>query len=226
MDKTRTPLHKWLLVMYIVAASKSSINAVHLAKLIKVTYKTAWSMLNKIRHAITELDQSILLSGQIEAKPDIYTRRIFHSAETLQRERSVIVARMMATNKPSYYKLKFAPSQQEPRKPLSPVAENSFKATHINPSTTHIDMIRKPFIPWGSYPRLRHFAPSAFRWMNDTFHGISAAKAQFYMDEYCFRKNTKHLSSSQSFELLLSHSLIPNPATIMHTTYSLLKLAM
>jgi hypothetical protein len=109
---------------------------------------------------------------------------------------------------------------------LSQAAEGSFKAAHIDPATTHIDMIRKPFIPWGSYPRLRHFAPSAFRWMNDTFHGISAAKAQFYMDEYCFRKNTKHLSSSQSFELLLSHSLIPNPATIMHTTYSLLKLAM
>lgn len=226
MDKSRTPLNKWLLVMYIVAACNTNINAVHLAKLIAVTYKTAWSMLNKIRRTITDLDRTILLSGHIEAKPDIYTRRIFHSTATLQREQSVIVARTKSSTGPSYYKIKLAPAQLDPRKPLSQAAEDEFRDVHIDPAATHIDIIRKPIIPWDSHPQLRQFAPSAFQWMNDTFHGISASMAQSYMDEYCYRVNTKHLTPSQSFELLLGHSLAPYSSKDFAQASSLLKLAM
>ncbi|WP_168735555.1 transposase [Cohnella fermenti] len=66
MEGTRTPLSKWLIAMERMGDPQSGINAVQLAKLINVTYKTAYSMMNKIRESLLGCGTT-LLSGRIEA---------------------------------------------------------------------------------------------------------------------------------------------------------------
>ena len=65
-DKTRTPLVKWFMAIYLMGEDKRGINALALKKKIGVSYTTAWTMLQKIRHAMGKRDGSYYLSGIVE----------------------------------------------------------------------------------------------------------------------------------------------------------------
>jgi transposase-like protein len=77
MESSRTSLQKWFLAFYLVSRPHS-ISTIQLMKKIHVTYKTAWSMLHKIRHALGEEDASVLLSGFIQVQ-DACSGKILHS---------------------------------------------------------------------------------------------------------------------------------------------------
>ncbi len=64
---THVPLRKWLLAFHIVCASKKSVSAHQLHRQMKVTYKTAWFLAHRIRHALGHdpLDGG-LLEGVVE----------------------------------------------------------------------------------------------------------------------------------------------------------------
>ncbi|RXZ83474.1 transposase [Paenibacillaceae bacterium] len=66
MEGSRTSLSKWHTAIHTIAQS-NGINAVRLAALIKVTYKTAWAILHKIRLAISRYDNAHLLSGDVHS---------------------------------------------------------------------------------------------------------------------------------------------------------------
>ena len=66
MDKTRTPLSKWFLALYLVGENKQRINAFVLMKQIGVSYNTAWAMLSKIRQAIRDRNNIHIKDGIIE----------------------------------------------------------------------------------------------------------------------------------------------------------------
>ena len=52
MERSHVPLHKWLLATHIMAASKKGMSASQMARLIGVTYKTAWFLCHRIREAM------------------------------------------------------------------------------------------------------------------------------------------------------------------------------
>ncbi|MDR3348976.1 MAG: IS1595 family transposase [Acidaminococcales bacterium] len=66
MDKTRTPLTKWFVAMYLVAEGKRGFSAMALKKKIGVSYLTAWTMLKKIRAAMADRDSKCTLDGVVE----------------------------------------------------------------------------------------------------------------------------------------------------------------
>lgn len=51
-EKSRLPLQKWYVAMYLVGCHKKGISSHQLARDIKVTQKTGWFMLHRIRHAM------------------------------------------------------------------------------------------------------------------------------------------------------------------------------
>jgi transposase len=67
-EKSRTPLSKWFMAIYLLSNSKNGVSAKEIERLLQVTYKTAWSMCHKIRsimkdhgdllHGIVEVDES------------------------------------------------------------------------------------------------------------------------------------------------------------------------
>jgi len=64
LEKSRTPLEKW--AEAIRAMSRlHSINAVQLMTKIRVTYKTAWSMLRKLRQSLHAMDSGQPLTGRV-----------------------------------------------------------------------------------------------------------------------------------------------------------------
>jgi ribosomal protein L37AE/L43A len=58
MDKSKTPLTKWFLAIYLVSEAKQGISTLRLSRLIEVAYYTAWSIRQKIRHAMETRDNN------------------------------------------------------------------------------------------------------------------------------------------------------------------------
>ena len=63
-ERSKVPLHKWLLVNHLMCASKKGISAHQVHRMIGVTYKTAWFMCHRIRAA---MDQD---SGPLGGSPE------------------------------------------------------------------------------------------------------------------------------------------------------------
>ena len=63
-ENTKIPLRKWFMAMYLISSHKKGVSSVQLAQDIKVTQKTAWLMLHKIRHLYGQSVEK--LSGKVE----------------------------------------------------------------------------------------------------------------------------------------------------------------
>lgn len=66
MEDSHIPLNKWLLAFHLMCASKKGMSAHQLHRMLGVTYKSAWFMAHRIRHAMAEEPLSSLLTGTIE----------------------------------------------------------------------------------------------------------------------------------------------------------------
>ena len=53
-ESSKVPLNKWLLVNHLLCSSKKGISAHQIARMIGVTYKTAWFMVHRIREAMKD----------------------------------------------------------------------------------------------------------------------------------------------------------------------------
>ncbi|NJO36806.1 MAG: IS1595 family transposase [Rhizobiales bacterium] len=64
--RTRTPLPKWFLAAYLMGRDKRGVSAKFLERELEVAYQTAWSILHKLRHGLSE-DPAQPLRGYLEA---------------------------------------------------------------------------------------------------------------------------------------------------------------
>ena len=64
-ENTKISLRKWFIAMYLISTHKKGISSVQLAIDIRVTQKTAWYILHKIR-TLYKQDESIVLKGVVE----------------------------------------------------------------------------------------------------------------------------------------------------------------
>jgi hypothetical protein len=70
-DSTKLPLNKWFLAIHFMTQMKTSVSALELKRQLKVSYKTAWSLKQKIMQVMKERDDSKPLSGIIQLD-DVY----------------------------------------------------------------------------------------------------------------------------------------------------------
>lgn len=66
MEASKIPLHKWLLAMYLMGASKKGVSAHQLHRTLGITYKSAWFLAHRIRYAMTQEPLKTRLGGVIE----------------------------------------------------------------------------------------------------------------------------------------------------------------
>lgn len=64
MHRSRVPLHKWAIAIYLMSTSTKGISSYQLQKYLGVTQRTAWFMLHRIREGWLEGDD--LMSGPVE----------------------------------------------------------------------------------------------------------------------------------------------------------------
>ncbi|MFO1260373.1 MAG: IS1595 family transposase [Sphingomonadaceae bacterium] len=62
-ERSKIPLHKWLLCNHLICSSKKGISAKQIERMLGVTYKTAWFMCHRIREAMKPSDETPPLGG-------------------------------------------------------------------------------------------------------------------------------------------------------------------
>lgn len=74
--RSHIPLHKWLLAIAMMCASKKGVSARQLHRQLDITYKTAWFMCHRIRKAMDQGPLAGKLSGIVEAD-ETYIGRVY-----------------------------------------------------------------------------------------------------------------------------------------------------
>jgi transposase-like protein len=62
-ESSHVPLHKWVLAFQLMVASKKGMSAHQLHRMLGVTYKTAWFMEHRIRHALDDSPYAVKIGG-------------------------------------------------------------------------------------------------------------------------------------------------------------------
>ncbi len=71
-EDTKLSLRKWFMAIWLITSHKKGIASTQLAKDLKVTQKTAWFMLHRLRHAARTRSFSRPLDGYIEADESFF----------------------------------------------------------------------------------------------------------------------------------------------------------
>lgn len=225
MHKSRTPIRKWLFVMFLVGKFDRSVNAVQLSELLNLSYKTSWRMLNKIRSVISA--ESWQMRGEhVEIKHEIFNLQTILTDDRLQKERSVAIVKSVKHDEEDYKSDSFAfrllRRNKQARENLQHAEQadlllrlnlGDHNTIEMNP---RFQQFQKEFVLGKStdpIKRSRHplseIATEAFSWMKDRFHGIGDKYAQHYMDEYCLRLNASTGAIHCAFEYTAGLSLQP-----------------
>ncbi|WP_274361828.1 hypothetical protein [Paenibacillus thermotolerans] len=201
MEGSRTPLAKWAAALQFLT-QENSINAVQLAKVIQVTYKTAWAMLKKIRHAISQFDHRELLSGKVRAGLSFYGRDYLHQPFVAHpSEHPVMVgAAFRANGEPTYVKIKQVSKEHMYGKHMDRSGEKAFVEDHVVQGNYDTMILKRFRIHEENL--LPQLIKEARTWLNRTFHGIGAKYLQFYMDEFCYRINLSLQTAANALDSL------------------------
>lgn len=62
-ERSKIPLSKWLMAAYLLCSSKKGISAHQLHRTLGVTYKTAWFLAHRIRHAMSDQGGGLMGEG-------------------------------------------------------------------------------------------------------------------------------------------------------------------
>ncbi len=64
--KSKVPLTKWFLAIYLLTQSKNDISALELSRQLGVKYDTAWAMKHKLMAAMQERNRAYKLKGEVQ----------------------------------------------------------------------------------------------------------------------------------------------------------------
>ena len=71
-EDTKLPLRKWFMAIWLITSHKKGVASTTLAKDLKITQKSAWFMLHRLRHAARTRSFSRPLEGTIEADESFF----------------------------------------------------------------------------------------------------------------------------------------------------------
>jgi transposase-like protein len=188
MEGSRTPLSKWFTAIDLVARLTKGTTAVELAQTIQVTYKTAWLILHKIRHALGRYEDTHPLTGTVRMNNGMYGRP--HNSTVYRHpEEHPLLAAVELTDQEEVAKLKIKAVEADgcdrntPRKH----AREAFAQQHIDKHASIQG--RHSSYAVNKHPLIRHVCAQASRWLNAAFHGLGGKHLNAYLDEYCCRHN-------------------------------------
>lgn len=199
MEGSRTPLRLWFQAIHLHARPRS-VNALELSNLIKVTYKTAWLICHKIRHAMSQADSEVLLTGVVRISDAICYKRLTSTFELHKQEQLVLIGTSDdLEGNIGFIKIKHQ-SKLTLRDKYDCPDPRPFVAKHVNPESAENVILTRRYgktmnktLVWESF-----YLSS---WLGRVFRGIGPKHLQVYMDQYCYQSN--HHSNTRFASLLL-----------------------
>ena len=216
LEKTRTSLVKWFIVIYSMATDKRGYSAVQCSKDIEVSYPTAWLMLHKIREAMEKRDESYNLSGIVEMDEAYFGG----SGKGGKRGRGTDKTKVLVGlsidngNRPKFAKMEvipdlkgttiteFAERNISPGSRISSDAYRSYNA--LNEKYQHTAKKYAPTEDTEHLKWLHVLLSNAKAYIQGTFHGLDEKHLQRYLNEFCYRFNRRSFDGQGFFRLLTS----------------------
>lgn len=232
LHNTKTPLTAWFWATYLAVTDKRGLSALLLQRQLGLRrYETAWMMLHKLRRAMVNAAREPL-HGEVEMddtwvgghQPGLRGSRQLKGRKAAL----VLVAVEKRGNGTGRVRMAALPDLKE-------ATVHAFVQQHIAPGSTVYTDAYKSFDRL-SATGVRHSArhqvsKSAFRrgaisvvpladraignlqqWLVGTYHGVSKAQLQVYLDEFAFRHNRRRQPMA-AFQTLLGLGSAHTPTT-------------
>lgn len=217
-EATRIPLGKWIAAFYLVCSSKKGISALQLQRMLGLgSYKTAWHMAHRIRHAMKNEPLRSMLTGTVEIdetfvggkakKPQGGPRRIRDKktpvVALIQRDGEVRTAVV-----PSVSPKDLRPVVQSTVDPSATLNTDGWPAYR----TIGQDFAGHEWVDHSSKEYARgtvhvNTCESFFgllkRGIHGSFHHVSRQHLHRYCDEFSFRWNTRKVSDAERVRMAL-----------------------
>jgi transposase-like protein len=224
MHKTYLPLNYWFWAIYLISRDKRGISAVALKNALKVSYPTAWHLLQKIRIAMGNKDQEYTLNGLVVLDDAFFGGKTQGKKRGRGTEKTnVLVAVSLSKEEKSLY-AKMVVVGDLKDKTISPQIQKIIETGNVLRTDAHQtlsnlkDYLHEVIIAYEE-PEL---AESAFRWVNviisnaksfilGTFHGLPKKYLSRYLDEFCYRFN-RRFCEHQIFAKFVNACIIASPA--------------
>jgi len=221
---SKVPLSKWCMAFFLLCSSKKAISAHQLHRTIGVTYKTAWFMSHRIRHAFSPILGEEKLKGQVEVDEGfIGGVQPINPANGKRFRKPAVVAlvergggmRVKVVERLSCHTIGDFMREN--------IAKGSTLNTDGNPNykTIYLPQIKHDSVnhSGGELQRERadgskvhvnsceSFFSLLKRGVTGAFHHISKEHLHRYCDEFAFRWNTRKLTDGERFLIAIQQSI-------------------
>jgi transposase-like protein len=207
-EASKIPASKWCMAIALFCASKKAMSSHQIHRLLGVTYKTAWFMTHRIRHAFTPMLEAQKLGGSVEIDEAMFgiknkpKMQVVALIERGGEVRTKIVDRISHRNIGQFMRDNIAKGSV-----LNTDANPRYKGVYL-PAVRHeaVNHSAKEFIrekPDGSKVHVNHcesFFSLFKRGVTGAFHHISKEHLHRYCDEFAFRWNTRKLTDGERFQ--------------------------
>lgn len=224
-EDTKLPLRTWFLAIYLIASHKKGISSHQLSRDLSVTQKSAWFILQRIRYAFDHENFVATMQGTVEADETYVGGR--ESNKPKHKRVTGTKGRGMVSKTPVFGMLErggnvkamvvpdtkgktLLPIIQENVSPSAQVMTDEF-AAYNQLKKTHEHKIVKHSL--GEYANgtahtnsLEGFWSLFKRGVIGIYHHVSKEHLQRYIDEFAYRYNTRTLTDSARFNLLLTNT--------------------
>ena len=231
LAKTKLPMTKWLLAMFLFQADKGGISSCQLARKLEITQKSAWYMLMKVREFVAKANaNNPKLSGEVEID------ETFVGGKNKNRHKEKKVERCQGRSYKD--KVPVFGIRERDGKVVAKVVPNIHDATLLSIINEYVEEGSVVYTDGAGYSGLnvdyeqrdvdhsKHFYGTTYatdegeilvvstngienvwshfdRMMLGTYIRVSRKHLQKYVDEFVFRFNTRNFTDSQRFDLLL-----------------------
>lgn len=223
--KSKVPLHLWFWMIFLLATDKKGCAALQAQRLLGLgSYKTAWFMAHKIRHAMLQRDRAYTLSGTIEVDESYYGgKRRGGKRGRGTTKRPVLIACENRNGKPGFARMTVLASVGEEsvgQALAAGVRSGSRVRSDGLPSYSTVQargfehdrqvIGRDPQRNAKVLPWVHVLASNSKRFLLSTHHGIAPKYLARYLGEFMYRYNRRQWQD-QLFERLLFACLAAEP---------------
>ncbi|MNW43772.1 Transposase zinc-ribbon domain protein [compost metagenome] len=217
-EGTRLPLLKWFQALELFLLP-DGISAMRLHQVIRVTYKTAWLMLHKIRHAVGEFDARELLSGDVKVNSDTYGYDPSR-CKLFQPHASAVIAGCTVTEsgEPEQVKIQLIPHKRGRENRATRHELTAFINDHVDARISEVHSFPLAF---QLYSPLRKVVREAWVSLKSTYIALGPKHLQAYLNEYTLRRRLYLLGAREAMHekllcLCVAIPAIPYSQLIMH----------
>lgn len=201
--RSHLPLTKWFWALYWVSTDKGSISALRLSKLIGVTWRSAYTLLRKLRIAMAHQDSLYRLTMLIEID-DAYigANRTGKAGRGGGRAPVLVAIETHEDGKPGFVAIEaigtltkanvadFAKRRLQPGAVTHTDAYSALRG--LAAQTTHIAKITPPELADEWLPWVHVVISNLKRFLLGTYHGaVRPHRLQEYIDEFVYRFNRR-----------------------------------